>query len=298
MDNDFRKVLLSFWCALLIAALVPAFAQESAEHQGVAEATESVEEQVEASTDDELAERRMEILQEAVDALAQTNEALTALEDGRTEDALEALALTTGKLELIVARKPDLALAPTGVTVTRHDIYGSPEAIENAIERASDALDEGRVQTARRILDGLASEYVMTVTNLPLSSYPDAIKAITPLIDAGKIEEAKSGLRAALGTVVLVDHVIPLPVLRTGALLERAEELAENPERTEEENTELENHLAAVRTQLEMAELLGYGEDSDFEPLHAQLDEIVARTKDGKSGEGFFDRFRAYFSSL
>lgn len=298
MFNRLRKILLAFWCALLMAAFIPAFAQESAEHEGVVEATESVEEQVESSTADEMANRRMEILQEAVDALAQTNEALTALEDGRTEDALEALALTTGKLELIVAREPTLALAPTGIAVASHDIYGSPEAIENAIERAVDALDGGRVQAARRILDGLASEYIITVTNLPLASYPDAIKAITPLIDDGKFEEAKNGLRTALSTVVLVDHVVPLPVLRTEALLERAEELAENTERADEENTELDNHLAAVRNQLEMAELLGYGEDGDFEPLHAQLDEIAAKTEDGKSGEGFFDRFRDYFSSL
>ena len=131
-----------------------------------------------------------------------------------------------------------------------------------------------------------------------MATYPDAIKAITPLIDAGKVEEAKSGLQAALNTLVLTDHVVPLPVLRSQSLLERAEELAENGERTDAENDELSNHLAAVRNQLEMAQLLGYGDKDDYKPLYAQLKEIEKKTDDGQSGNGFFDKMKSSMSDL
>ncbi len=293
-----RKIWLSLWGVIVIAFATPAFADDSASETAVADATDAVEQDVEGETDKQAAERRKKIMQEAVDALAQTKDALMALEEERVDDALEALALTTGKLELIVARDPSLALAPTDMTITTHDLYGTPGAIKAAIKRAEDAIEDGNVQDARQILGGLGSEMVITVANLPLATYPDAIKAITPLIDDGKIEEAKRDLQAALNTLVLTDHVIPLPVLRSEALLERAEALAESDERSEAENEELANSLTAARKQLEMAQLLGYGHKKDYKPLYAQLEVIRKKTEDGQSGDGLFDTMKASMANL
>lgn len=298
MTQTFKNVWLSICCGLLLGLAIPVFAKDTSAKNDVAETTDSVEQVVQAETDKQAAQRRKAILQEAVDALAQTKEALTALEEERVDDALEALAVTTGKLELIVAREPTLALAPTDVSISTHDLYATKDAVQSAIDRAEDAIEDGDVQTARRILNGLGSEMVISVTNLPLATYPAAIKAISPLIDDGEIEEAKSSLQAALNTVVVIDHVVPLPVLRSDALLERAEELAENPERTEAENEELANHLAAVRNQLEMAQVLGYGDRSDYKPLYAQLEEIEKQTKDGRSEQGLFDQIKASMTDL
>ena len=47
-----------------------------------------------------------------------------------------------------------------------------------------------------------------------------------------------------------------------------------------------------------MAQLLGYGDKDDYEPLYAQLADIESRTEDGKSGQGFFDRIRSSMSNL
>ncbi len=299
MTRQFKGAWLSIWIGFLLAFANPAYAEdEPVDAKAMNEASASVASEVEAEADKATAERRQKIIQGAVEAIAHTKNALTALEEERIDDALEALALTTGKLELIVAREPELALAPTDVAIITRDLYATPAAIQMAIDRAEDALANGKVQGARHILDGLGSELVFSVTNLPLATYPDAIKAITPLIDDGKIEEAKQSLHAVLNTLVVTDHIVPLPVLRSEALLERAEELAEKSDRTNAENGELSNKLAAVRNQLEMAELLGYGDDEDFERLYAQLDDIEEKTEDGKSGEGFFDRLKSSMSEL
>jgi hypothetical protein len=132
--------------------------------------------------------------------LDETHVALKALEEGKSKEALEALARATGKLELLAARDPDLAVAPVDVDVVTHDLYATPRAIREAREEAGELLEDGKVQEARRLLSGLASEIVIRVTNLPLATYPDAIKEISPLIDRGETEEAKSALRAALNT--------------------------------------------------------------------------------------------------
>jgi hypothetical protein len=282
----------------LAAASTLAFGQESPTPASATEATEAVESDVQDEAARQTAERREKIMREAIDALAQTKDALTALEEKRIDDALAALAVTTGKLELIVARDPDLGLAPTDLTVTTRDVLATPAAIESAIDRAQEALEDGRVQEARGLLSGLGSEIVLTEVNLPLATYPDAIKAITPLIDAGKIEEAKNGLQAALSTLVLTDYVVPLPVLRADQLLEKADELAQKADRTDEENRSLADNLSAARGQLEMAELLGYDNRDDYSDLYAQLDRVEEQTDDGKFGTGFFDNVKRAISKL
>lgn len=80
------------------------------------------------------------------------------------------------------------------------------------------------------------------------------------LIDEGKVDKAKRSLQAALNTLVVTDHVVPLPALRAEALLERTEAPAEKSDQSDEESDELSNKLAAARDQLKVAELLGYGE--------------------------------------
>jgi len=292
------SILAALLLALLFSLSPIATAEDTNASTDVGETSTAIESEVQAKTNEEMAERRKNVLQDAVAAITQSKEALQALDENRIDDALENLAIATGKLELIVARDPRLALAPTDVTVKTYDIYGSPAAIRASIAAAEDALEDGDVQMARRMLSGLRSETVITVANLPLGTYPDAIKAIAPLIDEGKVEEAKRGLQAALNTLVLTDQIVPLPVLRTEENLKQAEELAEKEERSDEENEKLASQLGAARQYLEIADLLGYGHPTDYDSLYEQLDAIEEKTYDGKSGRGFFDNITEKVRSL
>ncbi len=233
--------------------------------------------------------QRRKIIQEAVTAVNETARALQALEKGDTDTALKALETATGKLELILARDPKLAYAPVDVAVVTYDLYADLDAIRKARKEAEDALADGEVQKARAILANLASEIVISVTKLPLATYPDAIKAVTPLIDAGKIKEAKAALQAALNTLVVEDIVIPLPPLRASLMLKAADKLAQKKDRSEAENKQLEALLDSAERQIRMAEALGYGKKKDYRPLYEELKEIRDKTRGGKSGTGFFD---------
>jgi hypothetical protein len=244
------------------------------------------------------AEKRREIIQDAVDALRETQNALKALEQNRNPDALKALANATGKLELVLARDPRLALAPVDVGFRIVDVYTSPDTVKEAVGRAEDFLEDGMVQSARSLIGDLASELVVSVTNLPLATYPNAIKAVTPMIDAGKIAEARNALQVALGTLVVVDTIVPLPPMRAEILLEDAEMLAEKTDRTADESKRLAEHLSAARAQLELGEALGYGDKNAFADFYKELDEIEAKTADGGAGEGFFDRIKNSMSRV
>jgi hypothetical protein len=291
----FTKTLLgAIWGGIAAFALFltsPVLAQDDAMEPIVEvseKATEVVENAVATEEQAQTDESRERIIQEAVSALQETRKALAALDEERPDDALASLALATGQLELVVARDPELALAPTGVAVTTHDIYGSADAIEAAIEEAEDLLSDGMVQAARRLLDGIASETVVSVTSIPLATYPEAIKAVVPLIDDGKLADARHGLQSVLNTLVRTDHVIPLPIVRAQALLKQAELLTEQEDWNAEESEELTRLLSAARDQLEMADRLGYGTKESYDDLYTAIEEVEVKTRDGEARPGLF----------
>ncbi|MGP4882902.1 YfdX family protein, partial [Klebsiella pneumoniae] len=65
---------------------------------------------------------------------------LAALDGKDTARALATLAEVTGKLELIVAREPTLALAGVDVRTIVHDLFANTETIEAMTDEALDAL--------------------------------------------------------------------------------------------------------------------------------------------------------------
>jgi len=262
------------------------------------EVVTEVQPEVQKETDSQAAAKRKQVLDEAVSALALTKSALAALDEKESARALATLAEVTGKLELIVAREPTLALAPVDVRTIVHDLFANTETVEAMTDEALDALKHGEVQRARRVLALLASEIVIAVTNIPLATYPAAVKSVVPLIDQGKIEEAKAALQLALGTLVETLSVIPLPILRAKLLVKRAETLTEDGQRSEASGERLQDLLNEARQQLEMAELLGYGKKKDFEPLYSELKKVKEKTAGGGSGKGWLDEIKARLSKL
>ena len=233
-------------------------------------------------------EKRKELLSEATSAIRETENALRALDDDDSEYAIESLERASGKLSIILARAPEFALAPSSVEVVTYDILADIDAIEKLRQEAEEALKKGQLQKARRLIKNLASETVISLTNIPLATYPNAIKQAVKLIDEDKLDEAKGVLQTALNTLVVTETIIPLPVSEAERLLKEAEKLAEEPDRTREENDKLARLLQEGRTELEFAQALGYGSKDDFENIYSQLGEIEDKTKDGKSGAGLF----------
>lgn len=257
-----------------------------------------LENDVKSQTDEAIKQKHKEIIDEAVTALTETRNALKALDERKTKDALAALERASGKLNIVLAREPKLALAPVDVEVIAHDIYTTSDEIKKIRKQAEAYLEDGQVQKARSLLRELASEINISMTSLPLKTYPTAIAAATALIDQGKIEDAKLALEAALNTLVVTDHIIALPLLRADAKLTRADALAQKEGRSEEDNKNLTRLLHEAREQLKFGEALGYGTKKDHKMLYAEIDQIENKTKGGKFGKGFFADVKERLSEL
>ncbi len=286
-QSKLKSLFITGALALSMAS-VPALATAEKAATNVASPTK----QVEQSNHDKVSEKRKKIIAEATSAIRETQNALKALDNNKPKEALAALERALGKLEIVVARDPKLALAPAGVNAFTHDVIGTVDDIKKIKEKAEEALDEGRLQEARRLISGLASEIVIRTSNIPLASYPDAMKKAVKLIDEDKIKEAKVVLQTALSTLVITETIIPIPIVTAEELLKRAEVLAEKQGRKEAENKALEQLLKAAREELKFAQALGYGTEQDFKDLYKHLDEIEVKTKGGKFGKGFFDKIK------
>ena len=293
--------------ALLIVSAGPSWSQDTAQAEAEAQAVnrEQVEESVTDETDSQFADKRTALIQEAVDALDETNAAIAAIEKGDTDAAIAALALATGKLETVVAREPDLALAPVRIDHITYDVLGSVEAVRGLGKQIADLVDDGKFQEARPLLSGFASEVVIRTTSLPLATYPDAILAATALLDDGKTDEAMTVLNAALSTQVVTDTVIALPPLRAVAMIEKAKALlnddgkaANDKAATEDADLTAADYVEAARQELKIAEALGYGRESDFEDLHEALDELDRQIEAQEDTGGIFETIATRFEEL
>lgn len=295
------KTLVATFLTVSLMLMVGWVAADSAlpnKPQTQSQASQSVQSEVDKKTAETAAEKRKHLIADAQTAIAETRKALKALEENKPKVAVDALAIATGKLELVLARNPQLSLAPIDTEIMTQDLLSNHDTVKAVIKEAKEYLDEGEIQKARPLLAGLASEIQFRTTNIPLATYPEAIKAVTPLIDAGKIDQARAELQATLNTLVITNDVTPLPKLRAENLLEKAQTLAEKKDRTQAENDQLDKHIQGVREQLKLAELLGYGKKKDYKPLYEQLDEIQKKSSAGKSGMGWFDKIRKQLSDL
>lgn len=239
--------------------------------------------------------RHGELLQEAVDALRETHNALAAIDRNTPDDAMAALERATGKLEIVLARTPDLALAPVDISFETHDLLSSVDAVEALRDRARSALDHGRLQEARRLIGDLASETDIDESQLPLATYPAALTRAAALLHQGKPREAKAALEMALGTIVVKRTVMPLPLVRAEAAVTQARGLGEKANRSAVENARLRALLQTARDQLRLGKALGYATDKDMKDLLAAVDEIDRKTSGQQHGAGLLDRIGALF---
>jgi hypothetical protein len=246
----------------------------------------------------QLFKKQAEVYWEAASALQDTNRALDFLASGKKAEATAAIESAVGKFEVVLAREPQLGLVPVAISSYTRDALLSTEDVEQLTSQVRQLFNEGHYQLARHLLQNLASETVVSVTSLPLKSYPAALKLAVKQLHEGRSDEATRVLRTALSTQVITDEIIPLPLLRAEKSLSTAEKLAEKSQRTTAENEKLKRLLDSAEKSARFAESLGYGTSADFQTYFQEIEDIRRKTSDGKSGSGFFDKIKDALKSL
>lgn len=270
--------LLSLFSVSNSFAAEPASSPISSEKKSVE--INAVQPQVQSDVNKKISTERQSIIDEAVVAIQETQHALKALDTNNKSEALKALEAAIGKLDLLLAKEPKIQLAPLDVNIMLHDIYATPETVKVAIKKSQNLIKEGKIQQARALMNTLASDVTINVVNIPLATYPQAIKAIVPLVDQEKFTQAKSQLQAALHTLIITQHVLPLPYLRSAEILKQIDKLSEVKNRTKQQDEEIHKSFDAIYQELQLGESLGYG---DANLLKSLIKETKTVEKDIKN---------------
>ncbi len=236
-------------------------------------------------------DRVNQISQEAQEAINLIINVVSSVAQKNKEKALEEIEKAIGKLEVLISKDPELKLVPIDVKEQVIDYPGGLEDIVKAKDEVVVLIAAGEVQLAREIMLGLASEIDILITALPLGGYPEVLKAIVPLIEQEKFEEATALLYEALEILVVEKIVLPLPVLRAKQAIIVASELTKDSEDADKEV--LKELLAYAKEQLAIAQALGYGRvEEDYKDIFEEIKKIEKILEGDESTKGIFEELK------
>jgi hypothetical protein len=291
-EDEMKKSILAMTFALSTqVALAQAMPQTQGQSNG------QINNKADAKTTDKVVEKSKLILDQATSAMNDTKSALNFLDQNKTKDAQKALQSATGKIEMVVARKPAMGMAPFDINVVTNDLISDPATVNKLKDQAISSLQAGNVQEARRILSGLRSETIISVASIPLATYPAALKDAARLIDQNKVAEAKMAITSALSTVVMSETIVPLPLARADFYIDDASKLTSDSTRGRSENEQITKDIDSAKQSLQMAEALGYAPKDAFKDTYSKLDDLSDRAKKGESGDNFFKDVKNKISS-
>ncbi len=232
----------------------------------------------------DFAVEQTEEVKKAIEILNQTTKVIDLIKENKNEEAKQELAKIIGSLEILITKDPKLAVIPVDIRSQIVDAVVDIPTAQAIIEEVEEAVAEGYYQTAKDLLEGLTSAYIIYVYMLPLATYPDAMKIAAALLDEGKNEEAISTLITALNTLAIDKIEIPLPVLRAEEFIKLAA-VAMKENKKEEAKLFLEN----AEYQLELAEIMGYGKkDKEYKEIYEAIKALKKAIGEENETESLF----------
>ena len=275
-----KKLLLSSLTALALLstnsyALDANASSKSVKASAVAEAKKAAK--VEQS--------KVKIVKEAVESVKLVSDVLVALDKNKKDEAIKTLEKAIGKIEVVLSHPNAPALIPLDAKVYVQEFLGTAYDAQTAVITSIALLQHQRVQDARKIVSGLADEIDFVTINLPLATYPAALKQAAKLLHENKVDDAKALLASTLNTFVNVTTVTPLGIVEAETLIKAASKIAKKDKKL------ALSHLAQAKAALKKAEALGYTSASDttYKMLNEAISKVEKEIKGKNHAEKLFE---------
>jgi len=239
-----------------------------------------------------LLDKQGQIIKEAADAVHATESVVKALNNNDSQQAKAALEVASGNLHLLNARYPNLELIPIDVQGRVFHLNIDMDNLKKLQAQVDDLIDGHSYQAARPLIDSMADELRVHIVYLPMATFPASLATVGPMIDAGRLSQAKEALYTTLDKLVFEEEVIPLAILRAEALIADASDLEHSGDLTKQDTkNKVETLLEAAGEQLKISLALGYGVKSDYTDLNDSIDSL--RKEIGTGGfQGEWNKFK------
>ncbi len=232
------------------------------------------------------AQKANPIVAEAINAIRNTQDALIYLNAKQISKAKEAIKKAIANLSDVLNRPNPPYLLPVDINIEAYQFQGNLKTIKKAVEEAKMLVIENKLPQARQVLNTLRDEIDVKTINLPLATYPAALNLALKYINSGKIKEAKDVLSMALSTLVEVDTIIPIPLVKAEQLVIAASKIVKKDKK------EAIRYLEEAKHQLILADALGYTSKSSttYKMLEDQIKHLEKEIKANHKTEGLFER--------
>jgi len=238
--------------------------------------------QVDQEIKDLLALANDERISDANEIINLTEQAVQNILDSAYPSAIENLEEAIGKAEVLTTSRPDLSLIPLDVEISSRDLVADINVVKEIEKEVEHMTKKGDVQSARHLLNNLASELEISTPMLPMETYPDALSQAARVLNENNPDEALILLSTALNTVVVETWNVPLPLIRAEKMLAEASTLLEKGDKADDVQILLEN----AEYQIHFAEALGYGKkDKEFKELYSAIKQIKQELKKDSQGD-------------
>ncbi len=232
------------------------------------------------------AQKNNQLIAEAINAIRNTQDALIYLNAKQIDKAKDALKKAIGDLTDVLNRPNPPYLLPVDLNIEAYQFQGNVKTIKKLVIEAKIAIENNKLPQAREILNNLRDEIVIDTTNLPLATYPAALNLAIKYINEGKIKDAKDVLNMALSTLVQVETIIPIPLVKAQALIVQASKtVTKNPKQALD-------YLEEAKHQLILAEALGYTSTSSttYKELKKEIEKIEKEIKAHHKTSNLFEK--------
>jgi hypothetical protein len=231
---------------------------------------------------------------DAIAAIAETQKAIDAIASNKSDQALAAIERATGKINILLARNTAIALIPVSADVdvidaAPHDI----KLIKVLGQHASAAVVAKDYPAARVLLDALTSEIRVRTYDLPLATYPEALKAAARLLDQKKPQDANDVLLTALNTLLVVDRVTPLPLV----IAREAINVAKAQSQTDKAIAQ--TLVETAKNEVERSKELGYAPKApEYQALNSDISSLEKQLKGNSDAGSMFAKLEDKLSAF
>ena len=250
---------------------------------------------VEKQRDEQRQQAQGTLNSDAIAAIDDTQKAIDAIASSDKDKAMSAIEAATGKINILLARNPATALLPVDVTVEVIDVAPlGDNDVKQLVAAAEAAVALHDFPAGRILLYHLTSELRVRTFNLPLATYPDALKQAARLLDEGKNSDASGTLQTALNTLVVIDHVTAIPLILAQAAVASAQNVQQSDRAT------AQVLLTTASNQLKRCEELGYisSDSPDYKALNKEISDLQKQLKGTGDTASLFERLKADIAGL
>jgi len=274
-EGQMKRILTSFIAAGLIVSNT--FAADAKTNQVSKNAVIKAEKK---------AQQNNQLVKEAITAIRYTQDALLYLNAKNTKKAKDSIKKAIAELSDVLNRPNPPYLLPVDMSVNAYQFQGNLKTIKKTVEQAKILVAQNKLPQAREVLNTLRDEIVVKTVNLPLATYPAALNLALKYVNEGKIKEASEVLSMALSTLVEVDTIIPIPLVKAEQLV-----IAASKE-VKKDKKEAIRYLEEAKHQLILAEALGYTSKSSttYKMLKDAIKNIEKEIKANHKTKGLFER--------